>query len=470
MKRRKFIHHAACAGMGSSTLLSSLINMKAVGMAAMANSSVIQNNNYKALVCILLGGGNDSFNMLMPKGGSPYQEYANARSNNTISSQSMLSLNVANGDGKSYGLHPSLTNMNSMFHQGRLSFLSNVGTLVEPITTDQFFLESKQYPLGLFSHSDQIQQWQTAFPQDRSSIGWVGKMTELVGDMNNNQRLSVSVSLSGSNFIQTGRESVPYAMVPGEGAAGILDFENRDWEAIRLRNRAIQSMVDLQYADVYENTYVKTIKNSIDSYEQYNDAFFQTRGVLSNQVFPTDEWQFGQSMKTIADTIVARDVLDQQRQTFFVNFGDWDHHDELLMNHATQLKAMDQGIHSFYNAMDEIGISDDVLTFVISDFGRPLTSNGNGTDHAWGGNVFVVGGENTINGQRIFGRYPDLNLNDKSDMGGGVFIPELSADEYFAELAMWFGVTPTDLPTILPNIGNFYDVQSGRMPIGFINT
>lgn len=466
MKRRKFIHHASCAAMGTSTMFSSLLNMKAMGAAAMANSSVIQSNDYKAMVCILLGGGNDSFNMLMPRSEEPYREYAAARSNNTIARESMLALNQIDGDGKEYGLHPSLPHLNQMFHDGRLAFMANIGTLIENITVDQFFAESKNFPLGLFSHSDQIQQWQTAFPQDRSSIGWIGRMTELIGDMNNNQNLSVSVSLSGSNFIQTGNQSVPYTMVPGEGAAGIYEFDNQDWATMRLRNRAIKDMVEKQYSDAFEATYVNTLKTSIDSYEQYNEAFSQTQNVLAGQVFPTDEWNFGQSMKTIADTIVARDILDQQRQTFFVEFGGWDHHDELLMNHSQQLGAVDQGIKSFYDSLDQLGISDQVTTFVISDFGRPLTSNGNGTDHAWGGNVFVAGG--AVKGQKIYGRYPDLSLRDKSDLGGGVFVPEISADEYFAELALWFGVSPSDLPTILPNIRNFYDTTSNAKPIGFM--
>ena len=468
MKRRKFIHQASCAAVGSSTLLSSLINMKALGAAAISNSSVIKANDYKALVCILLGGGNDSFNMLVPREGTPYEEYAAARSNNAISSGDLLPLDVLDGDEKAFGIHPSLTNLRDMFHNGNLAFLTNVGTLVEPTTVEQYFTETVEYPLGLFSHSDQIQQWQTAFPQDRSSIGWIGKMSELIMDMNSNQNLSLNVSLSCSNFIQTGRQTIPYTMIPGEGAAGIFEFQNDDWEMIRLRNKAIRDMVEAQYADAFEKTYVNTIKKSIDSYELYNTAFADTQGTLSNIVFPNDEWQFGQSLKTIADTIVSRDILDQQRQTFFVEFGGWDHHDELIMSHAEQLRAVDQGIKSFYDAMDQIGVADQVTTFVISDFGRPLTSNGNGTDHAWGGNVFAIGG--AVKGQRIYGRFPDLNFNDNSDLGGGVFVPELSADQYFAELALWFGASPSILPTILPNIGNFYDINSGNMPIGFLNS
>ena len=159
MKRRDFIHQASCAAMGTATLSSSLLNIKAMGMAAMSNSAVIKSNDYKALVCILLGGGNDSFNMLIPREGVPYQEYSKSRSNNAIASQSLLPIDVLNGDGKSYGLHPSLSSLHEMFQEGDLAFIANVGTLVEPTTVNQFFSETVDYPLGLLSHSDQVQQW-----------------------------------------------------------------------------------------------------------------------------------------------------------------------------------------------------------------------------------------------------------------------------------------------------------------------
>ena len=465
MKRRQFLRHTSCAAIGTTTLFSSMINMKAVAAAAASNSSIITGNDYKAIVCVLLGGGNDSYNMLLPREGTAYNEYKAARSNNAIDNATMLPLNVQNGDGRAFGLHPSMPHLAKMFNDGRASFITNIGTLVEPTTTDQFYLGSKQLPLGLYSHSDQVKQWQTALPQDRSNKGWVGKMGELIGDMNNNKKLSLNVSLSGTNFIQTGENSVAYTMVPGEGPTGLYEYED-PWEHVQLRNQAVRNIVEAQYNDAFEQTYVNTFKNSLDAFEQYKAAFDQTTGTLDMIGFSEDKWRFGQSMKTIADTIVSRTILDQQRQSFFVEFGDWDHHDELLMNHATQLQALDQGLKSFYDALDVLGLSDQVTTFVISEFGRPLVSNGNGTDHAWGGNVFVVG--DAVKGQQIFGRYPNLSLGDQQDIGGGIFLPDTSCDEYFAELAMWFGVTPSDLPTILPNIGNFYDVTSGQQPIGFM--
>lgn len=463
MKRRKFIKHTACAGMGSATLLSSLLNMKALGAAAMANSSVIDSNDYKALVCVFLSGGNDSYNMLLPREGTPYQEYARSRSNNAIRREDIIAIHPTNGDGKALGLHPNMPHLAQMFNDGKASFLVNIGTLVEPTSIDQFYTNSVSLPLGLYSHSDQSRQWQTALPQDRSTIGWMGAMGELIGDMNSNQNLSLSVSLSGSNFIQTGVNTIPYVMSPEEGPSGLHQY-GEDWDYMRWRDRAVHDMLEAQYDDIFEQTFVNTFKSSLDSYTQFSEALSQIPP--SSIVFPNDDWNFGQSLKVVSDTIAARNFLDLQRQTYFVQFGDWDHHDELVNNHATQLRVLDQSLKAFYDDLERQGVSDQVTTFVISEFGRPLVSNGNGTDHAWGGNVFVLGG--SIDGQKVFGRYPDLNLNDRVDLGGGIFVPEISADEYFAELAMWFGVPALDLPLILPNIGNFYDVGSGQMPIGFL--
>ena len=465
MKRRQFLRQSSCAAIGSSTLLSSLLNMRAVSAAAMSNSTVYQGSDYKALVCIFLAGGNDSFNMLVPNQGSAYSEYARSRSNNAIPSDQLIPINVQNGDGRSFGLHPSMPNLASMFDRGRAAFVCNIGTLVEPATVTQFYQNSVRLPLGLYSHSDQTQQWQTAIPQERVSNGWVGRMTELMLDMQSNQSLSINVSLEGTNFLQTGANSVPYTMVPGEGPRGILEFGSM-YENRQLRDRAVKSLLEQQYSDAFEKTYINTLSQSLDAFDLYSDAFEQVGGVLSAFEFGDDNWGFSRSMQTVADTIVARDILNQQRQTFFVQFSDWDHHDELVMSHATQLEVLDRGLKTFYDAMDSQGLGGQVTTFLISEFGRPLTSNGNGTDHAWGGNVFVVG--DAVQGQQMFGSYPNLSLGDERDLGGGIFVPALSADEYFAELALWFGASPSDLHTILPNLGNFYDVSSDQMPIGFI--
>ena len=168
----------------------------------------------------------------------------------------------------------------------------------------------------------------------------------------------------------------------------------------------------------------------------------------------------------VADSIAIAGNLGISRQTFYVKFGGFDNHGELLNNHSGRLSLFSAAIEEFYQAMDELGMSDNVTTFTVSDFARTLTSNGYGTDHAWGGNALVFGG--SVNGGQIYGQYPSLALGNDLEIGNGVILPELCTDEYFAELALWLGVEPTYLEDIFPNIGNFYTPGTGN-PIGFLN-
>jgi uncharacterized protein (DUF1501 family) len=167
-----------------------------------------------------------------------------------------------------------------------------------------------------------------------------------------------------------------------------------------------------------------------------------------------------------AYTIAAHEALNMKRQIFFIDFGGWDHHDEVLNAQNEMFYDLDTALGEFSAALDELGLADQVTTFTISEFGRTLTSNGNGTDHAWGGNVMVMGGQ--VKGKNIYGEYPDLALNNPIEVGNGVLIPQLSADTYFAELALWLGVNPSDLPTIFPALTNFYQPGTGA-PVGFLN-
>ncbi len=461
--RRKFIKQMGCSALGGSTLFSTLINLKAANAAAMANSTVAAMDDYKALVCISLQGGNDSFNMLVPKSGAAYDNYKTTRSNLALAANDLLGINPLNGGGQQFGLHPSMPRLQSLFNQGKLSFVSNVGSLVEPALDKQdVWNERIRLPLGLYSHADQLMHWQTATPHVRSAAGWGGKIADMINDMNANQNISMNISLSGTNTFQTGNQTIEYTLDPTEGSIGI-NGDNNDWLFNQIRKKAIDNMLEYNYQDVFKKTYTKTIKNAREADVEFSQAIEGNE--FSN--FGTDEYQFSERLHMVARTIEARNTLNMSRQTFFVEFGGWDHHDEVLNSQAGMLSMMDNGLSAFQKALEDQGIADQVTTFVISDFGRTLTSNGNGTDHGWGGNMFVMGG--AVNGQRIFGEYPSLRLESDLDLGSGRLMPTLSADEYFAELALWFGVPPSDLKTIFPNIGNFYNVNSGTAPIGFLN-
>jgi uncharacterized protein (DUF1501 family) len=130
------------------------------------------------------------------------------------------------------------------------------------------------------------------------------------------------------------------------------------------------------------------------------------------------------------------------------------------------LDVVSRCLVSFYAALEEVGSQNQVTLFTASDFGRTLTSNGNGSDHAWGGNHFVLGG--AVNGGLVYGAYPDLSLTGPSIVTSrGITLPALAVDEYFAEMALWLGVPPGSLNSVLPRIGNFYTPSSSR-PVGFM--
>ena len=458
--RRKFLRQASLAALGYSTVGSSLFKLNALNAAALNNSSVLD-GEYKALVCLFQSGGNDSFNMLMPKGTPEYNEYAVTRSNLSIPQDDILAITPSTFDGKNYGVHPSMGGVQNLFENNKLSFISNIGTLIQPTTKEQFQNGSANLPLGLFSHSDQIQQWQTASPHARTPVGWGGKIADLLQSMNDNSTISMNVSLSGTNVFQYGQNTVEFSANVENGSEGIYGYGGM-YGVDPARTEAIDRMLSHNYDDIYKKTYINILGNAKDASLEFRAAI----DGVDEFTTPFSGNRVSQSFRMIAKAIAARDTLGFKRQIFFVNFGGWDHHDELLENQAEMLGVVNNAMTEFSEVLEEMGMFDDVTTFSISEFGRTLTSNGNGTDHAWGGNVMAMGG--SVNGGDMYGTYPSLELDNPYELQDGVMLPTTSADLYFAELALWFGVPPSELNTLFPNLSNFYSVGSGN-PIGFMN-
>ena len=460
ISRRKFIHQAGIAGLGLTTFSSSLFQFNALKAAAL-NSSTALAGDYKALVCIFLSGGSDSYNMLIPRDNSSYQDYSTTRSNLAIAQQNIRAINPLAGDGRDYGVNPSMSGVQQLFNSGRLSFISNIGSMVEPVTKQSYQNDSVELPLGLFSHSDQIKHWQTAIPHKRVSDGWGGRLAELLQDTNSNEAISMNISLSGTNVFQHGKNILEFTVDPVNGANGISGYKGQ-YGFNPARTELIDSMLSYQYEDIYKQTYINTVKQSVDAQEQFQAAIEGVPDISTNFSDNT----VSDSFRMIARIIAARETLGFKKQIFFIQYGGWDHHDNLIDNQSGKLSVLSNAMREFADALEEIDMFENVVTATMSEFGRTLTSNGNGSDHAWGGNVMAMGGP--VRGQRIFGDYPSLALGHELDLGRGRMIPTLANDLYFAELALWFGVSPSDLPMIFPNIGNFYDVQSGDSPIGFI--
>jgi uncharacterized protein (DUF1501 family) len=459
LPRRKFIKQAALAGFGLTTFSSTLFQFNVLKAAALSNYSLLD-DEYKAMVCIFLNGGSDSFNMLMPRDNASYKHYSETRSNLAIPQDQLLSLNTSGANGQAFGVNPAMKSVQNLFNDGKLAFLTNIGSMVEPVTRQNYDADTVNLPLGLFSHSDQTKHWQTAIPHERASLGWAGRIAELLNDTNNNEDISMNISLSGSNILQHGQNILEFTISPSNGASGISGY-GLDWGLNSARTELIDSMLSYQYDDLFKKTYVRSVKQSVDAQEQFQSAIDQVPGF--NTSFSNNS--VSESFEMIAKVIAARETLGFKKQIFFIQYGGWDHHNDLLENQEDKLNVLSNALGEFAEVLEEIGMMENVVTATMSEFGRTLTSNGNGSDHAWGGNVMVMGG--AVKGRQLYGEYPNLELGNNLDIGRGRLIPTMPNDLYFAELALWFGVPPSELPLVLPNIGNFYDVNSGQPPLGF---
>jgi len=462
--RRRFMGQAACAAVGTTTLFSSINSLGMLNALARPKPFAFPpvNDGYRAMVCVLLGGGNDSYNMLVPTTSEAYDMYAASRSNLALPQSDLLGLNYTDGDGYQYGLHPAMPEMQALFDDSKLAMIANVGTLIEPVTKAQILAGTAPLPLGLLSHSDQVRHWQTSMPHTRSAKGWGGRMADILYTLNDSQDVSMSISLSGTNIFQAGNTVQEFAVTPN-GSVGIGALTGSDFLAETL-GAGVQSLLDQEYFDLFKQTYATKVNSSQDQHEAFAAAIEGLSPFATS--FPGD--RFGQNLNMVAQSIAAAPALGMNRQIFFVHFGGWDHHDEVLGNQEFSLSSLSQGLASFQATMEELGLADCVTTFTISDFARTLTSNGNGTDHGWGGNCMVMGG--AVNGGQLYGSYPTLQLDSDLEVGGGVLIPTMSTDVYFAELCLWFGLDPTNLTDVLPNIENFYTYEpDAPHPVGFMN-
>lgn len=462
MNRRTFLRAANCSLIGTTSIFNTLMNLRLAGVAAAATAPA---EDYKALVCLFFHGGNDSFNMLIPSTPGEYSIYQATRSNLALSLSgpgAALPIAPLNTGGRTFALHPSMPNLRSLFNSENAAFVANVGTLVQPTTKAQYVGGSARLPKNLYSHDDQIVQWQTAINQGQTnSSGWGGRMADLMLSGDATGKDFFGINLSGSSIFQIGRSVGSYPIAAS--GAPVLDNKNNTNPFFVRRNAALKSVMEQNYANLFDRVYARESKRSFDLEAQFNSAF---TSATVNTAFPATD--IASQLRAVARTIAGRSLLGRNRQTFFVLIGGFDLHAGLNAQHSALLGPVDGAIKAFWDAMVEHSLQDKVTLFTASDFARTLRSNGQGSDHAWGGNHFVIGGG--VKGRRIYGNYPTaLTLGGALDVGNtGLLLPGTSCDQYFAELALWFGVSPTDLPTVLPNIGNFYSTTSGSAPIGFL--
>lgn len=430
-----------------STVASTAIVLQSLGLNQELNAKSIKNTDeYKALVCIMLSGGNDSFNMLIPSDKKAYKHYKNTRSNLALEKDSLHKLNYSNKKKQKFSLHHSMQHTQELFNNKKLSFIANIGPLVKPTSKKEYFENSLNLPLGLMSHADQLRHWLTSIPNERTNYGVAGKIADTVQKDNINQKISMNISLSGSNYFQTGEKSNEYA-ITNEGSVGLNINEKRNiLDEVLFKN--FNNMLNRNYDNDFKQTYMDILRTAQNNHDDFKNAVSTTK---INTSFSSSNLSL--DLQMVAKTIASSKKLGMKRQTFYVLYHGWDHHDELLKSQEKMLKILDNALFEFNNALEELNLSKNVLTFTASDFARSLTSNGNGTDHAWGGNSIIMG--SSINGGEIFGDYPSLKLDSTLDIGGGVLIPTLSTDELYGKILKWYGLKKPSIHKILPNLKNF---------------
>jgi uncharacterized protein (DUF1501 family) len=470
--RRRFLGEASCAAISSIPILNMLLNLKLANQAAAQSAPL----DRRTLVCLFLNGGNDSYNMLVPRDAARHAVYSATRSDLALPLGSLLPLHQApNGDGQLYGIHPSCPGIQELFNglggdttKRRASIVTNVGTLIQPTTKAQYLAESVPLPRALFSHADQIDQWQTSVPQGMSELsGWGGRAADVLHSTYNSGLTSMSISLSGNNLFQVGNNTQQFVVTRSGALTFSAPAEGQPaTNPLALKNAAHNSIIEQHYGNLMEESFARLTKSSLDL-QQYFQGLFNTFDESRIQT-PFEAGNFlAQNLRTIAKIIALRGELGLRRQTIFLSYGGWDHHGELLDTQAGMLAILDSALLSFQKALEELGIQDEVITFTCSDFGRTLRSNGRGTDHAWGGNALVMGGP--VDGGRVCGTFPNLELESNDDVGfGGRLLPTTSVDAFFAEMLRWFGVSSTDMSYVLPNIQNFHNPSSSSLPIGFL--
>lgn len=489
--RRDFLRAAGgCAGLGATSLLSTLLNLRVTQQVMAQSSTPLE--GYKALICVFLFGGCDSYQMLTPYDGDAssgeFGNYVTKRGGiyNVVTGGLALpkadvdtTLNVlpiaagaGPNTGRNFGVHRKMPEIAALYAAGKAAFVANIGSLTRRITRSDY--DGGRYlPKGLYSHSDEQRNWSTGIPTSNlAAKGWGGRIADLLtASTNTNDTIAMNISLNSNNIFQRGNVVFPYIISESTGADTLDAYTTATTLFDRVRVAGVDAAapqnagtLDSRYADLLQRSHARDFRDAIDAAVEFNNLTL----TAPPGTFPNTS--IGRQAQWVARTIYAREALQQTRQIFFISRGGFDDHDNLITNQDTTLLQVSQAINALYQSCAAMGVENDVAIFTVSDFARTLNSNGKGSDHAWGANAMVVSG--ALKAADVYGKYP-TNVNEANDpevgsvdVGRGRFIPTTSVDEYAAELALWFGVSNnTELETVLPNIRSFY--TSGA-PIGFL--
>lgn len=482
----------------------SLIN--SASASSSANSSY-NATEYKALICLFLRGGCDTNNILIPVGTNPQAaSYAEDRGAVAIANGVVHSTYNPNGNDDTlpisvsgqgdFGLHPSLTNLQSMYSSGNAAFVNNVGTLAEPTT--QSLYSTSSLPKQLFSHADQVTQWMSSISDTAYTSGWGARVSDLYHDTwNVDSPTSMLITAAGTNEYMKGGVNSQYS-ITSAGAISLAGFGTNYGNALNTngsyktgddgqRLKALERIMQYSHGHIIKEGYSEVIRSARSNEKLIGEAIAveDSLGLDIDAIFTSYDASsdVANELKAVARLIAGRECLGNTKQIFFVDYGGFDTHSDINARLATLLDELDKAVGAFNASMLALANIpaanfnyNQVTTFQASDFNRTWTPNGTnttsaGTDHAWGTHTFVFGG--AVNGGNFYGTYPTLEVSGADDVPSGSrgrWIPTTSVDQFSAVLANWFGVAAnsSEMETIFPNLYRFDDPFASGTNLGFL--
>ena len=448
LQRREFLRRAGALGL-AGTAAPWALNLATLGEAAAATLPT----DYKALVCVFLYGGNDYGNTLVPYDTASYNSYAKIRQALATPRDQLASTVLGQTvGGRQMALAPQLGKLKGLWDSGQLGVQLNVGTLIQPTTLAQYSAQNVPLPPKLFSHNDQQSVWQSSSPEGATS-GWGGRMGDLFL-AGNGAATFTCINASGNAVYMAGKQAVQY-QVSTSGAVPINGVVKPLYGSQACAD-ALRKLITADRSHWMESELTRVMARSISAQGTVSAGLAAVPALQT--VFDTTS-SLSAQLQMVARLISARASLGASRQVFFVSIGGFDLHDFLVDQHPGLLTAVNDALASFHAATVELGVARQVTTFTASDFGRTLTSNGDGSDHGWGSHHFVMGG--AVQGGRYWGTLPSVSVNGPDDVGQGRLLPTTGVDQLAATLATWMGVSATDLPTVLPQIGNYSQRDMG---------
>jgi uncharacterized protein (DUF1501 family) len=460
--RRDFLRRSACA-LGGVALASSVESFGLVSALAQGQAA-----DYRALVCVFLNGGNDGDNMIVPldqydgPAGSTTTGYSNVRNAAGLAIPRASLLEVTPAGGGPLGLHPNMPEMRDLFAQGRLAVVPNVGPLVEPLTRATYQNGTGKRPLQLFSHSDQVNLWQTSIANTVSQTGWGGRVADRAATLNGAATFPQVVSIAGVNVFVTGLNARPLAIADSNTQlSAVLPLTMSGTTAETTSRRAAFDQIRAL------DQHLRLVRAASET----RSSALRTRDTLLTA--PNTEFAripnttLGRQLEQVARVIALRDTLGVRRQIFFCQLGGFDTHaNQRTTGQDSLLQQVSQALKGFYDTLVDLNVQNSVTTFTLSDFGRTFQPAGSGagvgSDHGWGGHHLVIGG--SVRGGQVFGRFPTLALGGPDDTDTrGRWIPTTSVEQYAATLATWYGLSASDLPAVFPLLDRFAQPNLGFM-------